>query len=73
MKPYITIEQYGRPGWVHVHKPPKEEDVRLAREGLRKAREAMLSGEYDIIVLDEISTAHYFELISLEDMLEFEG
>ena len=70
MKPYITIEQYGRPGWVHVRKPPKEEDVRLAQEGLRKAREAMLSGEYDIIVLDEITTAHYFELISLEDMLE---
>jgi len=70
VKPYITIEQYGRPGWVHVHKPPKEEDVRLAQEGLRKAREAMLSGEYDIIVLDEISTAHYFELISIEDMLE---
>ena len=70
VKPYITIEQYGRPGWVHVHKPPKEEDVRLAQEGLRRAREAMLSGEYDIIVLDEITTAHYFELISLEDMLE---
>ena len=70
VKPYITIEQYGRPGWVHVHKPPKEEDVRLAQEGLRKAREAMLSGEYDIIVLDEITTAYYFKLISLEDMLE---
>ena len=70
VKPYITIEQYGQPGWVHVHKPPKEEDVRLAQEGLRKAREAMLSGEYDIIVLDEINTAYYFELISLEDVLK---
>jgi len=69
-KPHITIEQYGQPGWVHVHKPPKEEDIRLAQEGLRRAREAMLSGEYDIIVLDEIATAHYFDLISLEDMLE---
>ena len=69
-KPYITIEQYGQPGWVHVHKPPKEEDIRLAQEGLRRAREAMLSGEYDIIVLDEIATAHYFDLISLQDMLE---
>jgi len=69
-KPYITIEQYGQPGWVHAHRPPKEDDIQLAREGLRKAREAMQSGEYDIIVLDEITTAYYFKLISLEDMLE---
>ncbi len=68
-KPYITIEQYGQSGWVHVHKPPKE-DVRLAQGRLRRAREAMLSEEYDIIVLDEITTTHYFELVPLEDMLE---
>jgi len=70
MQPYITIEQYGKPGWVHVQKPPKEEDVRLAQEGLKRAREAMFSGKYDIIVFDEITTAHYFQLISLKDMLE---
>ncbi len=70
MQPYITIEQYGRPGWVHVQKPPKEEDVHLAQEGLGRAKRAMLSGEYDIIVFDEIATAHYFELISLKDMLD---
>ena len=70
MKPYITIEQYGQPSWVHTRRPPKEDNIQLAREGLRKAREAMLSGEYDIIVLDEITTAYYFKLISLEDMLE---
>jgi len=68
--PYITIEQYGRPGWVHVHKPPNTKDVQLAQEGLHKAAEAMLSGKYDIIVLDEITTAHYFELLSVKDMLD---
>lgn len=68
--PYIIIEQYGRPGWVHFHKPPKKEDVRLAQEGLRKTKEAMLSGMYDIIVLDEINTAYYFGLLSVQDMLD---
>ena len=68
--PYIVIEQYGRSGYVHVQKPPGEQDVRMAKEGLAKARQAMLSCEYDIIVLDEITTAHYFELITLEEMLE---
>ena len=71
LRPYLTIEQYGRPGWVHVQGPPEEEDVQLAREGLRKAREAMLSGKYQIVILDEIITAHRFGLIPLSDLMVF--
>jgi cob(I)alamin adenosyltransferase len=70
VQPYITIEQYGSKGFIHVRMPAQEEDVRMAREGLARGREAMLSGEYDIVVLDEIITAHYFNLISLKDMLD---
>ena len=70
MQPYITIEQYGKPGWVHVQNPPREDDIQMAQEGLRRAKRAMLSGEYDIVVFDEINTAYYFHLVSLEDMLE---
>jgi len=67
--PYITIEQYGKDTFVHVQKPPQEEDVRIAQEGLAKAIEAMLSGRYDIVIFDEITTAHHFHLISIDDML----
>jgi cob(I)alamin adenosyltransferase len=70
VSPYIVIEQYGRSSFVHVQKPPNEEDVRMAKEGLAKAETAMLSGEYDIIVFDEITTAHYFGLITLAEMLD---
>lgn len=70
VQPYITIEQYGKPDWIHVHNPPREEDIQMAQEGLRRAKKSMLSGEYDIVVLDEINTAHYFHLVLLEDMLE---
>jgi len=66
---HISIEQYGNDTFVHV-RGPSEEDVSVARAGLARAREAMHSGKYDIVVLDEINTAHYFELISLEEMLE---
>jgi cob(I)alamin adenosyltransferase len=69
-KPYITIEQYGRDTFVHIKNPPLEEDVKMARDGLEQAKKAMHSGEYDIIVFDEINTAHYFKLITTEDMLE---
>jgi cob(I)alamin adenosyltransferase len=67
---YITIEQYGKDTFIHVTNPPNSEDVRMAQIGLAKARAAMLSKKYEIIVLDEITTAHYFHLVSLEDMLE---
>ncbi|MCL0076346.1 cob(I)yrinic acid a,c-diamide adenosyltransferase, partial [Dehalococcoidia bacterium] len=69
MSPYITIEQYGKDTFVHV-RGPSEEDIKMARDGLARAREAMLSGEYDIVVFDELVTGHFFHLISLEEMLE---
>lgn len=73
LHPYITVEQYGRPGWVHVAVPPAEEDLRAARAGLEKARSAMRSGQYDLVVLDEILTAHHFHLLSLDEMLDLVG
>jgi len=30
----------------------------------------MLSGEYDIVVMDEIITSHYFQLVALEEILD---
>jgi cob(I)alamin adenosyltransferase len=67
---YITIEQYGKDTLIHVKNPPDPADVRMAQEGLGKAKAAMLSGRYDIIVLDEITTAHYFHLVSHDEILE---
>ena len=69
VQPYITIEQYGKETFVHVQHPPREEDVRDAQAGLSRAKEAMLSGKYDIVVFDEICTANHFDLISVDDML----
>lgn len=70
VKPYITIEQYGREGFVHVQNPPEQVDIDLAADGLKRARRAMLSGEYDIVVFDEILTAHAFHLVSVDEMLD---
>lgn len=67
---YITIEQYGEDTFIHVKYPPKKEDIKMARAGLEKAKRAMLSGEYNIIVFDEINTAYYYNLITTEEMLD---
>jgi cob(I)alamin adenosyltransferase len=69
MAPYITIEQYGKDTFVHLG-GPSEDDIKMAHEGLARARAAMLSGKYDIVVFDELITSHFFHLISLEEMLE---
>lgn len=65
----ITIERYGRDSFLHIQSKPNVDDFRMAQEGLSRASAAMLSGKYDIIILDEIITAHYFQVLSLDDIL----
>lgn len=67
--PFITIEQYGKNGLIHVKPEPAEEDVDAAESGLERARRRLLSGDYNIVVFDEIFTACYFRLISVRDIL----
>lgn len=68
--PYITIEQYGKDTFIHIKNPPLEEDIKMSKEGLEKAKKAMFSGKYDLVIFDEINTAHYFHLITTEEMLD---
>jgi cob(I)alamin adenosyltransferase len=67
---YITLEQYGKDTFIHIQEPPAAEDLKMAQDGLARARLAMLSGKYDIVILDEIVTAHHFHLITLDNMLK---
>jgi cob(I)alamin adenosyltransferase len=66
----IVIEQYGRDTFVHVKNPPNPEDVALAQAGLAKLKAALTGGLYAVVVADEINTAHYFHLVSVDDMRE---
>jgi len=71
LSPYITIEQFGRKGFIHVTKDPDEEDIKRAKRGLKKCLEAMLSRKYRIIILDEINVAVDLNLIAEEEIHEF--
>ncbi|MGA7143124.1 MAG: cob(I)yrinic acid a,c-diamide adenosyltransferase [Desulfobacterales bacterium] len=68
--PCITIEQYGDVECVH-REEITQKHVDQAQQGLKKAREMMLSNQYDIIILDEINVAVWFDLISTRQVLEF--
>lgn len=67
----ITIVQFGRKGFIHVTENPEDEDIELAKEGLKKCLKAMLSRRYRIIVLDEINVAVYLNVIPEADVLDF--
>ena len=49
---------------------PEEEHREAARLGLEFAREKVLSGEYDLIILDEINNAIADGLLPVEGLLE---
>ena len=69
LAPLLTIIPTGRPGW--VRRPnPDQEDVRLAQDALAQARTALISGAYDLVILDEINGAVSFELVSVEQVLD---
>ncbi len=66
--PGVTLRQFGGPHFVDRNNPSPE-DIRMAREALQEARRAMLSGDYDIVILDEINVALDFGLIPLEEVI----
>ena len=67
--PCITIEQYGDIECVH-REEITQKHMDQAQQGLKQARKAMHSHRYDIIILDEINVAVWFDLIKVEEVLE---
>lgn len=67
--PNVTLKAFGRGKFV-MAKPPEREDVKLADEALQHARRIVGSGEYDVVILDEVDVALDLKLIGLKDVLE---
>lgn len=47
----------------------RPEEIEQARLALKAAREAVLSGNYDLVVLDEVNVALGFNLIELDEVI----
>jgi cob(I)alamin adenosyltransferase len=67
--PNLKLKAFGRGEFV-TEKPPGKEDVELAQEALALAEQVVKSGEYDIVILDEINVALNLKLINLDEVLE---
>jgi len=68
---WITIEQFGGDEFVYKKELPGKEELEKASKGLQIVKEKMLSGEYDLIILDEAIVAIYFKLIETKDLINF--
>lgn len=67
--PGLDIFQHGRDEFVNKD-DPEEIDVQLAKEGWDHTIEMVRSGDYDMVILDEINVAVDFGLIKKEEVIE---
>jgi cob(I)alamin adenosyltransferase len=66
--PNVTMASFGSRGFIDPASI-KPEEKEQAKRALAAAREAMLSGSYDLIVLDEVNLAAAWNLVELDEVL----
>lgn len=67
--PNLKIVKAGRDKFVNRENPDPE-DLRLAEKGFALAKEAVKSGRYDLVILDEINQVVSYNLIPLQEVLD---
>jgi len=67
--PNISFSSFGQDYFVDPDNI-KPEEIDQARKGLAKAREVIHSGNYDVVILDEINVAVGWKLLELTEVLE---
>ena len=64
----VPVEQCGLDHWV-LKGEASEEDLAAAAAGFDRANALVESGDYDLVVLDELVTAVFFELVPVDRVL----
>jgi cob(I)alamin adenosyltransferase len=68
MKKNIIVKQYGTKNFVIEF--PLKKDINNAKRGLLESTQAINSGKFDLVVLDEVFHAINLKLIQLEDVVQ---
>jgi cob(I)alamin adenosyltransferase len=63
----ITVRQFGRGAWIRGQ--ASDDDTALAHLGLEKARDVLVSGDYDVVILDEAIMAAGFRMLDTEELI----
>ena len=65
--PSVTIKQYGSDCF--IVNTPTQVDIDMARKGLEEVSAVILSGEYDIVILDEANVAVFYNLFTPGELI----
>jgi len=63
----ITIQRYGT--GCFIRGKPRKEDLDCSTEGLEFLKQAISSGKYQVVILDEVNVALSMKLLPLEELL----
>jgi cob(I)alamin adenosyltransferase len=65
----VKFASFGRRQFIYKNREINPEEKKQAEAALTAAREAINSGHYDLVVLDEINVALDFHLIEMDDVI----
>lgn len=63
----IKIKQFGR--GCFIYEDPEDIDKEIAKKGLEECGILLSSGEYDLVILDEINIALYYKLFEVSGVV----
>jgi cob(I)alamin adenosyltransferase len=63
----ITLKQYGRNCF--IKNEPEKKDIELAKNGFDEIKQIISSGNYNLVVLDEITIAISYNLINEDELI----
>lgn len=67
--PNLKLTAFGRGKFI-TETPPSQEDLRLAREAFDFAKKIVGSGDYDIVILDEINVVLNLKMIDTDEVVK---
>lgn len=66
--PTVKHERYGRGVFIRDKNLVTDEDKKLIKEGYESLKKSLFSGNYDIIIADEILVTLKFELLTIDEI-----
>lgn len=69
LRPELEVRRFGTERFIDP-RHPREEDLAVLRAGLEEAKRALASGDYRLVVLDEINVVAHMGLIGEDEVLK---
>lgn len=64
----LVVEQLGR--GCFISKTPEQADITMAKEALQYCSDLLREGRYEVVIMDELCIALYFNLLSVDEVIQ---